>query len=297
MAAQERQKQQQGRAKTAGKPAAAPAKGVRRGFGRYGEHGPLPTGKIPAGETRFAIEMFALQPKRLGEWVQTLDLPPPEDGALVADAEDFCVSVAVGAASDAEEEAKRVEEETGERPDPGSVPQPPRISPMLQPILPNLMAGIGAVIGGRRYTRLPEFCGLTWTQINIAAKADKRGFGVFFNAALKERVARREESYRDELDDRIREGTGRAFVVRKGRDNDEIQIEKVQNDTLLARALDSADARHEAALSRAAAEAVAAGAAAGGVTNIGTVYNVQVPSFLAPAGAAPKTIPVQAEPV
>ena len=175
----------------------------------------------------------------------------------------------------------------------GTDKKPFRIMQDFAPIHPNLFAAVGAIVSLRKYSDLPALSGgLDWSRLTVVAAVDKDGFGVLFEAAKKERDARRFAFYQDEIVDRVKDGSSRPVVLRRGHDHDVVEMVKVKNDSLLAKATEFTGEMLSPG---------GGGGAGGGSTHIGNQINfvLELPSSLKgqQAGAAPPVIEaVEAEP-
>ena len=205
------------------------------------------------------------QPALFGTWIQEIvGTPAKPEQRYVAEAETFATGFLLERNEDDPEH-------------PGHL-----MRPEVEALRPNLLAAIGALICGVKIGDLEKCSGLSWSHLRVFAQTDKKGYGALFQAALDERELRRHERYKDTLDERIENGTEKPYIIRKGKDNDEIVQVATKSDQLLAKAIDRVDAKENAA-----AMAAASAASSPSVTNIGTMYNIQVPSFLASAISGP----------
>lgn len=137
--------------------------------------------------------------------------------------------------------------------------------PEVSPLADSLIASIGAIVSGVPFGQLEQSCGLTNYELRLCAAFDK-GYRKLYDWAGRERKRVRAERMEDLLAEKASEGIAKPVVVRKGRDNDEIEMVKVQSETLITRATELLARSQESAET--------------GVPSHQTVYNIQLPDYL-----------------
>lgn len=197
--------------------------------------------------------VLAGSPTALANWMRSWPALKPPDPALVSEAEDMSISVIAELAEDGEDF---------------------HIKPWLEPVREQLMAGLGAIVTGVRFRDLESACSLSWAKLSACAAADKLGYGRLMKRAMEERENRRRLERADEIDDRIKNGTEKHVVLRKGR-NDELELIREKNDMLLTKALDV-----ESRAAAAASTAPNMNINIGDQTTTTTVYNIEAPDYL-----------------
>ena len=144
------------------------------------------------------------------------------------------------------------------------------IREQLAPVLNHLLWAVGLLANGETCRRVEEMTGLSYIKLRACACADKSGFGKVWDVAMKLREDNRLSRNLDLLAERAKEGTERPVVVRKGRDNDEIEMVKVKSDNLLIKAVEAGAARADKSEEKNA------------TVNVGQAitYNIQAPQFI-----------------
>lgn len=132
------------------------------------------------------------------------------------------------------------------------------------PYIDALLTCIGCIVSGCPYASFREATGVSYGAFRSLCAGDRKGLKALMNAAMEERELRRRQHYADAMAERVDKGTLRPFVLRKGKDNDEIQMVNVKSDLLLAKAVESGAGSSQQS-------------GGGGPTNIGNQIN-----FIAP---------------
>jgi len=186
----------------------------------------------------------------VGEWRAKLKTKP--DKALVAAAQD----VLLIAAEEASTVLKKGEEF--------------HIRPELAPVLDHLLWAIAMVAKGERFHDIEVATGISWTRLHAASGVDRRGFGVVWDVAMRIREEGHAERAQELLRLKAEKGVTKPVVVRKGRDNDEIEMVTQDSESLIAKAAEfGARMRQEKSEAK-------------NTVNIGqaVTYNIEAPQFI-----------------
>ena len=140
----------------------------------------------------------------------------------------------------------------------------------LMPVLDHLLWAIAMVAKGERFHDIEKDTGISWTRLHAASGVDRRGFGVVWDVAMRIRDEGRAERAQELLRLKAEKGVQKAVTVRRGEDNDEIEMVTVDSESLIAKSAElSVRARAEKIETK-------------NTTNIGQAitYNIEAPQFI-----------------
>lgn len=144
------------------------------------------------------------------------------------------------------------------------------IRPELAPVLDHLLWAIAMVAKGERFHDIEVATGISWTRLHAASGVDRRGFGVVWDVAMRIREEGHAERAQELLRLKAEKGVMKPVVVRKGRDNDEIEMVTQDSESLIAKAAEfGARMRQEKSEAK-------------NTVNIGqaVTYNIEAPQFI-----------------